>query len=271
MSMSSAWRDEIGRRWAGRVDAMEALLGPAGRLGLRRLAPAPGQRILDLGCGAGRTTLAIAAEGAIATGLDISPELIEIARAQPGGHAATFVLGDGATASFDAPFDGIFSRCGAMFFDDPVAGWTHLRGQCRPGAGLAVVCWQEGAANGWCRIPLDAAQTVIGDAAAVPQGATPGPFSWAVPEVFEPILTNAGWSDLAWEAAGTLAVVGAGDDPLGAAMAMLLREPLASRLEGRSAADIAAVQDALRDALGPWLRDGEIALPGAAWIITARA
>lgn len=271
MYASEAWRGETGRRWAARAAAMEGLLGPAGRLGIDRLAPQPGARILDLGCGAGQTTCELARRGAQATGVDISPDLIAMARAQEGAETVRFVLGDAASTQFDTPFDGLYSRCGAMFFDRPIEAWAHLRNQCRPGADLVIVCWQEGAANSWCRIPLEAAAPLLGDAAAVPKGTAPGAFSWADPAVFSNILNGAGWLDVAWEGQDTEAVVGQGADALDQAVARAMQNSLASRLEGKSADDVAAVARALRESLAPWLHANRIALPGAVWIITARA
>ena len=72
------------------------------------LAPQRGERILDLGCGSGQLTQAIAGSSASVTGLDKSPSMIEAARREYPKLA--FVLGDATDFSFDQPFDAVFSN-----------------------------------------------------------------------------------------------------------------------------------------------------------------
>ena len=79
------WAGEMGARWLASLDRFEGMIAPIGAALLERAAYQPGERVLDLGCGGGATTLAIAAmvgpEGA-ALGLDIAPMLIEQAEAR---------------------------------------------------------------------------------------------------------------------------------------------------------------------------------------------
>ncbi|MCH8952581.1 MAG: class I SAM-dependent methyltransferase, partial [Proteobacteria bacterium] len=125
MAEAFEWAGQMGREWARRVEALDRQLAPAGALGLAALAPRPGERILDLGCGAGATTAKIAAavgpRGAV-TGIDISPDLLAVARARPGNEEAAFLEGDAESWDFEAgAFDALFSRFGGMFFADPPA------------------------------------------------------------------------------------------------------------------------------------------------------
>jgi SAM-dependent methyltransferase len=271
MARALEWRGRVGREWAARDAAMDGLLGPAGRAGLARLAVRPGERVLDLGCGSGHTAVAMAGAGAVVTGIDISPDLLALARAR--SDAVTWIEADAATAALPGPFDALYSRCGAMFFDEPVPAWAHLRAAMLPAGRMVVVCWREAAANGWATVPLDAAAPVLGPAEA-PRGTGPGPFSWAEPGVFAPILEGAGWRDVAWEGIETVARLSAGDDPdpVARAVAFTLRiGTMASRLEGRPPEQRAAVAERLAAAYAPLVRNGAVELPAAAWIVTARA
>ena len=75
---------------------------------LKLLDPQPGERILDLGCGAGQLAKAITDAGAHVTGLDKSPEMIAQAKASYPG--LDFQIGDAANFSFAEPFDAVFSN-----------------------------------------------------------------------------------------------------------------------------------------------------------------
>jgi trans-aconitate methyltransferase len=77
------------------------------------LAPQPGERVLDVGCGTGELTSAIADAGASVVGLDASAEMIEAARRRSPSspeRRLTFVVGDGESLAYDAEFDAVFSN-----------------------------------------------------------------------------------------------------------------------------------------------------------------
>ncbi len=144
MSTREQWAGDLGRKWARMADAQDALLGVFQQPAIAALGPLEGRRILDLGCGQGTSSFALAAAGADeVVGLDISPDLLAVAAARkkagvPGAERVRFALSDAAEATFDDPFDGLLSRFGAMFFDEPVAAWANLRAAMKPGAPLAV-------------------------------------------------------------------------------------------------------------------------------------
>jgi len=171
------WQDRAGRTWAELSDATDRQLDPLGQMAIACLAPKAGERVLDVGCGAGQTSLelgaAVGASGQV-LGVDISEALL--ARAQEralvaGASNVAFVRADAGTHRFaPPPFDGLFSRFGVMFFDDPRAAFANLQAALAPQSGrLSFVCWQAMERNPWALLPLRAVQ------AALPQLPMPGP------------------------------------------------------------------------------------------------
>jgi len=271
----------MGREWARRVEALDRQLAPAGALGLAALAPRPGERILDLGCGGGATTARIVnavGPGGAVTGIDISPDLLAVARARPGNEAATFLEGDAQGWDFAAgAYDALFSRFGCMFFADPPAAFANLRLALKPGARTVLTVWRDLGANPWAALPAAVAAEVLGPAedqflSAAP--GAPGPFAWADPMIFRPILEGAGFSGLEWrEEPITLQIGESGEaGPVARAMAMVMRiGPAARRLKGRPETDRAAVAERLAPVLEPFVSDGWVRMPGLIWVIRARA
>ncbi len=277
MAEALEWAGQMGREWARRVEALDRQLAPAGAVGLAALAPRPGERILDLGCGGGATTArivkAVGPEGVV-TGIDISPDLLAVARARPGNEAATFREGDAQSWAFEeGVFDALFSRFGCMFFADPPAAYANLRRALRPGARVVLTAWRDPAANPWAALPAGVGAEVLGPAEPMAPGA-PGPFAWADPSIFRPILEGAGFTGLEWREAPITLQVGEASEagPVERAVAMLTRiGPAARRLKGRPEADRAAVAERLAPALAPFVSDGWVRMPGLIWVIRARA
>lgn len=275
MADKADWQGKVGAEWARRADDLDRLLGPPGRAGLDRLGDLAGLRVLDLGCGAGASTETLAARGAEVTAVDVSADLLDVARARLAGRDVTFVLADAAGHDFSARFDRLYSRFGAMFFDAPVDAWAHLRRQMVPGGRAVVVAWRAPAQNAWSAVPLAIGREILGAArtqAAIP--GQPGPFAWAQETYVREVLDHAGWSNVALEAVDQELEISAGDDPdpLTRAVLFCMRiGPLSSRLRGATAAEKQATEAALRAGLQAHLRDGAVWLGGAAWVITAEA
>ena len=194
------WAGEMGARWLASLDRFEGMIAPIGEALLARAAYVPGERVLDLGCGGGVTTLAIAEgvgpEGA-ALGLDIAPMLVAQAeqRAAAAGSAARFVCADAATATLDEPpFDRLFSRFGSMFFEEPLAAFVNLRLMLRPGARIDLAVWAHPRDNLWMMEVMGVVRQHVEIPPAIPRA--PGPFAFEDLTYLEEILTGAGFDGI---------------------------------------------------------------------------
>jgi len=278
MASDPKWEGDMGRNWARMREATDRQLAEVGEAGLDLLKAKPGERVLDLGCGGGTTTLAIA--GAVGptgrvTAIDISPDLVAHAsqrlEALP---QATVIEADAASHPFEpASHDALFSRHGCMFFTDALAAFKNIRDALRPDARVVMSAFTSLAENAWATVPLQAVESVLGPAPEVSQP-RPGPFAWAQPSVFERVLRGAGFRSIAWERRSVTFTLGAGDDPdpIERACSMVLNIGMVARrvmAEGEGARD--RVRPALRQAFGPHVQDGWVRLPAQIWLVTAAA
>src|SRR5262249_32133419 len=142
------WNDAGSRRWVRQQALLDAMLASLGRRALERAAARHGERVVDVGCGCGDTSLALARAVGVTgrvTGIDVSRPMLERAgeRAREAGLGTVcFVEADAQTHPFAREHDLVFSRFGVMFFIDPVVAFRNLRGALGPGGRLAFVCWQ---------------------------------------------------------------------------------------------------------------------------------
>jgi SAM-dependent methyltransferase len=266
------WEGRVGRKWAEewrRTD--RSFAGLTDRL-LARASARPLARVLDVGCGAGETTLALARghPNAQFTGLDISEQLIEVARERAAHLAnATFLVADAGSwrVSQFAP-DLIVSRHGVMFFNDPVAAFANLAKGAAPDARLVFSCFRDRSENPW-------AERV---AALLPEGSVeqpapdaPGPFAFADRYRVQGILETAGWQEVSFEAVDFAYVAGTGEDAVDDAVSYFQSiGPAARAIIGLDETARAAFSEKLRRYLSANAQGPLVALPGAAWIVAAR-
>jgi SAM-dependent methyltransferase len=163
--------------------------------------PEAGERVLDIGCGAGAQTFALARavgpDGAV-TGVHFSAPLLARARERQdavGAGNITFRQADAQTDDLgEGVFDLIASRFGVMFFDQPVVAFSNLATALRPGGRMAFVTWQGPEANPWFTLPHRLAVARLGEVAPAPPDA-PGPMAFRDTERVLDILAAAGFVD----------------------------------------------------------------------------
>src|SRR6185437_8318171 len=178
----AGWNGHSGERWVAHQVRLDARLAVFGQAAIEAAAPAADERVLDVGCGAGASSLALAARvgaGGQVLGVDISEPLIARARAlAPRDAPVLFRVADASSAELpEGAFDILFSRFGVMFFDDPTLAFAHMRRALKPGGRLAFVCWRSAAENDWMRLPMGAIKDIIPPTAPRDPEA-PGPFSF---------------------------------------------------------------------------------------------
>src|SRR5687768_9007215 len=138
---AAPWNDASGQVWVEMQGVLDQMLAPFEVMLVERGFPGAGGHVLDIGCGAGATTLAMARRLGPAgrcLGVDISAPLVTAARARTvaeGLTSAAFVQADAQTHAFEPDsFDAMISRFGVMFFDDPVAAFANIRRAARRNA-----------------------------------------------------------------------------------------------------------------------------------------
>ena len=271
--MDRHWNEVAGPEWLEREREFDTALGPFGDELLRRSAPRAGEHVLDVGCGFGATTTAIAtavgSEGRV-MGLDISAPLLERAKQRAAGATnVTWRHGDAQVAPLPAHhFDLVVSRFGVMFFDDPVAAFANIHAATKPEGRLCVACWQSTERNGWYTLPTRVLAEHIALPAAPTGGA--GPFAFADPGHVRRVLAAGGWNSIDVDGFEAPMLYGAGGN-VDRVIHHLVRGPVAAALASAPAGDSAAGLAALRRAVEEYTVNGETRFPGVAWMTAARA
>lgn len=269
---AALWNGRGGRAWVDAQESLDQLFAPFENLLVDEARAASAHRVLDVGCGTGVTTLAIAQVLGAAghcVGADISEPMIAAARARAERACApaSFICGDVQRHAFEpASFDLIVSRFGVMFFDSPVQAFANLRHAASDGAALRAIAWRSPADNPFMTTAERAAAPLLPNLPVRRPGA-PGQFSFADRDRVVSILEESGWAGIDIRPIDVECTL-----PEKALHGYLTRlGPVGLVLEDADERTRAQVTEAMRAAFEPYVHGSEVRFTAACWMIGARA
>jgi SAM-dependent methyltransferase len=272
MTDASEWQGRVGANWAAQWRRTDRSFAPLTERLLQRSREFAFASALDVGCGAGELSLAIARgrPQCRVVGVDISPHVVGTAQERGANLAnVSFEVGDAAVWQPDRGFapEALVSRHGVMFFDDPRGAFTNLARIAAPGAALMFSCFREPTQNPF----FTEVARLLPDSPLPADLHAPGPFAFADPAHVEAILTGAGWQGVVFEPFDLAMVVGGGADPIEDAVTYFSTIGPAARAVADLTPDKAArLFDGIRNLARRHSLDGMVALRAATWIVTAR-
>ncbi len=267
------WNEVSGPKWVDLADRIDAQIAPIGEVALDRAKPLPGESVLDVGCGCGQTSVALAERvgdtGGV-LGVDISAPMLAAARGRAGDvPQLSFLEADAQVHDFPAEsFDLIFSRFGVMFFEDPTAAFSNLRAALHRDGRLVFACWQGFEHNPWMTIPMAAAAPLL---PPMPprDPIAPGPFAFADADRLRGLLADAGFGAIEIEPHERDLAVGSGLGLRGIVDFVIQMGPLGTALREASDGVRRDVIDAVESAITPHFDGDALVLASACWIVHA--
>jgi SAM-dependent methyltransferase len=265
------WNEEGGDKWVENIDFAESFMTPMSDRLIERIAAKKGEKILDVGCGGGITTLklaALAGEDGGVLGVDVSRQIIDVAikRAEDSTNIE-FQHSDAASTEFgENKFDLITSRFGVMFFDDPVAAFKNLHRSLKPTGRLVFLCWRTPQENPWMAEPAAATFQILPPPMEKPAPTDPGPFSLGEAEHLTNVLQLAGFTNINLEPVDLSLPMSSVDTAVG----FLTRlGPAADALKEASDDQRVEVIAAIRSVMEKYSNVDGVLAPAATWIASA--
>jgi SAM-dependent methyltransferase len=269
---TTLWNGPAGRAWVEAQELLDHMFKPFEDLLVDAVSAGSGRRVLDVGCGTGSTTLAVARQLGTkghCTGIDISEPMITAARARAEreGTPASFILANAQNHAFEpASFDMLISRFGVMFFDDSVRAFANLRRAAKDDAELRFVAWRSPSENPFMTTAERAAAPLL-PALPARRPDAPGQFAFADLRRVHRILEESGWA-------------GIDIQPLDVACTLPEKElvryltrlgPLGRILHEADDRTRTQVIETVRAAFEPYVHGAEVRFTAACWMIGARA
>jgi SAM-dependent methyltransferase len=272
---AALWNGPSGSAWVEMQDLLDRMLAPFEMLLSQEAFPGEGGRVLDVGCGAGATTISMARRlgpTGLCVGVDISEPLLRVAKERAIAEklgAAAFVRADAQTYAVEpGRFDSVMSRFGVMFFDDPEAAFVNIRRAVRSDAKLAFVAWRSPAENPFMTTAARAAEPLL-PKLSTPDPGAPGQFAFADGGRVRRILNATGWNNVDVRPIDVTGNIAEQDlltyvtklGPVGAA----LRDTEVDEATRARTANV------VRAAFEPYIQNGTAHFTMACWLVSAHA
>ena len=271
VEMAAIWDGEEGDEWTENADRYDATDRWIARRFEAEVPIEPTDRILDIGCGTGKSTRDAArrAWSGSVLGVDLSSRMLDDARRRSehdGLNNVDFLRADAQVHPFEPnTYDLAISVFGAMFFADPVAAFANIRRSLRPGGEIAFLAWQRFEDNEWLTAIFDT--LAAGRDLPTPQPGSPGPFGLADPDAVTAILRADGFVDEQLLSLTEPMWVGADSDD---AWAFISEMGIVRGLTNGLADDIKTrTMNRLRTVIREHETDDGVLFGSAAWLITA--
>ncbi len=271
-AQAKLWNGPSGRTWVEMQELLDGMFKPLEDLLAEAVSAGAGRQVLDVGCGTGSTTLAIArrlgTQGRC-TGIDISEPMIDAARARAEreGSPAGFIRANAQDHAFaPASFDMLVSRFGIMFFDDPVRAFANMRRAAKDGAEMRFIAWRSPSETPFMTTAERAAAPLLPNLPARKPDA-PGQFAFADPNRVHRILEESGWAGIDLR-------------PLDVACTLPEKElvryftrlgPVGLMLQEADGGTRTQVIETVRAAFEPYVHGAEVRFTAACWMVCARA
>jgi len=271
-AQTALWNGSAGQAWIAAQEVLDRMFKPFEDLLVDHIGARTGLRVLDVGCGTGSTTLAMARtlEGrGHCVGVDVSTPMIEVARrrAEQAHSTASFVCADAQTYAFEpASFERIVSRFGVMFFYDPVRAFANLRRAAVEGGELHCIAWRSAADNPFMTTAERAAAPLLPNLPGR-QPDEPGQFAFADRRRVLSILEGSGWAEIDIRPIDIACTL-----PEAALASYITRlGPIGRVLQETGEPTRTRVVEAVRAAFEPYVHGAEVRYTAACWLVSARA
>lgn len=262
------WNGDAGKKWVGEQEKMDQMLNPLSDVAIDIAEPRFDERVMDVGCGCGATSVELARRGAKVWGIDVSAPMLSRARKRGEEYPGmVFTEADASNYDFSSEQQLIFSRFGVMFFANPVEAFTNLRSALVPRGRMVFLCWQAANNNEWISRVGQAVKKFLPEPTDVPDPRAPGPFAFAEQAYLEDILSQAGFQNVEFQSLSIdLKLASTVEEALDFQSNIGPLSAVIAQLEGKTRDEaLNAAKEVLQDSMSA---EG-IKLGSAVWLVTA--